>query len=123
MTTTLTQPIAVYSAAARAREARRLAALVRRRSELHDLAERAAALLKATFGAERVFLFGSVAGVGVFHEQSDLDLAVEGIAPEDFWRAWAALDRLGVTAAIDLVDLAYCAPSLRDAILSEGVEL
>ena len=38
-----------------------------------------------------VIPFGSVMGHGTWHPGSDLDLAVEGIPPEQFFQAWAAL--------------------------------
>lgn len=47
--------------------------------------------LRTRFGAERVIIFGSVTGDTPWHGRSDIDLAVEGLPPELFWRAWADL--------------------------------
>ena len=84
------------------------------------LATQCAHLLQERFGAKRVIPFGSVVGHGTWHAGSDLDLAVEGIAPEQFFRAWSALRALlppGIE--IDLVDLAQAGEALRRRILGE----
>jgi predicted nucleotidyltransferase len=77
-------------------------------------------VLQHRFGARRVIPFGSVVGHGTWHSGSDLDLAVEGIAPEQFFRAWAAVRALvppGVE--VDLVDLEHASEALRARILEE----
>ena len=84
------------------------------------LVTRCAHVLQHRFGARRVIPFGSVVGHGTWHSGSDLDLAVEGIAPEQFFRAWAAVRALvppGVE--IDLVDLEHVSEALRVRILGE----
>ncbi|MBI1878981.1 MAG: nucleotidyltransferase domain-containing protein [Chloroflexi bacterium] len=53
--------------------------LEQRRHQALQAAEACIALLKNRFGARRVILFGSLAGQGVWHNQSDIDLAVEGV--------------------------------------------
>lgn len=52
-----------------------------------DDARRAASMLNEEFGAERVLLFGSVAREERLSPHSDLDLAVEGLAPMEYYRA------------------------------------
>lgn len=117
------EEIAHYRAAARRREAQARQVQVQRREQARAAARQAAVLLKERFGATRVLLFGSVVHAGFFHRRSDVDLAVEGIESRNFWRAWAALDRLGSEFEIDLVDVETAPPALREAILREGVEL
>ena len=90
------------------------------RQEALELARRCAHVLQHRFGARRVLPFGSMVGHGTWHAGSDLDLAVEGIAPEQFFRAWAAVRALlppGVE--IDLVDLEHADDALRARILGE----
>jgi len=85
------------------------------------VAERCAELLKSRFGAKRVILFGSVTGQGPWHGRSDIDLAVEGVPAEDFFRAWAALDEVVPRGMqVDLVALEDAGPELRARILQEG---
>jgi len=83
-------------------------------------AQECARLLKEQFGARRVILFGSLAGQGPWHEGSDIDLAVEGIPPEDFFRAYAACgDLLPPGIELDLIPLEDAYPEMRARILGE----
>ncbi len=117
------EEMAVYRATARQREDHEHREQAQRVQHAWILAQRAAALLKDRFGARRVILFGSLARRDFFHRRSDIDLAVEGIKSQDFWRAWSALDMLGNEFEIDLVDVETASPSLRLEIEREGVEL
>jgi predicted nucleotidyltransferase len=93
-----------------------------RRKRALAVAEECMALLKNRFGARRVILFGSLAGQGVWHETSDIDLAVEGLKPEDFFPAYAACDKLlprDLELELDLVPLEDVYPELRARILGE----
>lgn len=62
----------------------------RHRDEAWEVARRAARLLAEEFGVRRVMVFGSLAW-GRFRRSSDIDLAVEGLPPERFFRADARL--------------------------------
>lgn len=89
-----------------------------RRRELRETASRIAEILRSEFGAQRVWVFGSVVKPW-FHEESDLDLATEGIAPSRRADAW---DRVAALAnsSVDLVHLEEAAPLLRARILTDG---
>jgi predicted nucleotidyltransferase len=76
-------------------------------------------MLVREFGASRVYLFGSLAREGRFHERSDMDLAVEGIAPERFFKAWAAAGAHS-NVPVELVDLDEVGDSKRSLILKYG---
>ena len=83
-------------------------------------ATRCAQILRDCFRARRVIPFGSVVGHGTWHPGSDLDLAVEGIPPEQFFQAWAALrELLPPDLDVDLVDLEQAGEALRARILGE----
>lgn len=90
-----------------------------------ELATRCADLLQERFGAKRVIPFGSVAGYGNWHPGSDLDLAVEGLAPEQFFRAWSTLHELLPPGLdVDLVDLEQASQALhRDAFLKPDCDI
>ncbi|HXW01445.1 MAG TPA: nucleotidyltransferase domain-containing protein [Anaerolineae bacterium] len=91
-----------------------------RRQQALQAAEACIALLKSRFGARRVILFGSLAGQGVWHSQSDIDLAVEGVAPADFFKAYSACsDLLPQGLELDLVPLEDTYPEMRARILGE----
>ena len=87
------------------------------------LARKAAKLLKSEFGAEKVFLFGSLLHESSFTLWSDIDLSASGIAADKYYAAVAAVSDLSSSTRIDLIDLESCRPSLRDTIYKEGVEL
>ncbi len=99
---------------------RRRRAEARAQALRHKLPE-AARLLKNEYGASRLVLFGSLASGGVT-ENSDVDLAVEGLEPELYFPALADLMGLFGTG-VDLVRVEHAPPSLAERIQQEGVAL
>lgn len=92
----------------------------KRKEQALEAAEACIRLLKERFGARRVILFGSLVGQGPWHEQSDIDLAVEGLAPEEFFPAYSACrDLLPRGLELDLVPLEDAYPEMRARILGE----
>jgi predicted nucleotidyltransferase len=79
--------------------------------------------LKARFDVRRVILFGSLAHAAWFVVDSDVDLAVEGLSPQDYWRAWKLAEDLIADRPVDLIDMKTATVSLREAIERYGVEL
>ncbi|HAK95998.1 MAG TPA: DNA polymerase subunit beta [Planctomycetes bacterium] len=95
--------------------ARREALIARARASARDVAR----LLVREFGAKRVWLFGSLAAGAGFRRNSDIDLAVEGLDPDDFFRAVGR--SLGVSEfSIDLKPMEELPPAWREKILTEG---
>ena len=124
MTTTIAPEVmAKYRRSAVAREEALQREAEQRRQTAWAVARRAARLLEAEFGATRVVAFGSLVHGAWFGLRSDIDLAVEGIPPHMFWRAWCALDRLDPTVSIDLTAIESAAKTLRDEIAKQGVPL
>lgn len=76
-------------------------------------------VLVREFGASRIYLFGSLTKKDQFHERSDIDLAVQGIAPERFFKAWATACS-GSNVPIELVDLDEVGELMRKLILKYG---
>jgi len=91
----------------RGREAERL------RAKAVELAQ----LLGKQFGVRRVYLFGSLAR-GDLREGSDIDLAVEGLAPRVYFQALAMLHEASRGLPIDLIPLEDT--DIRDAVIEEG---
>ena len=84
-------------------------------------AEAIAAMLRERFGATRVILFGSLAR-GRFRLDSDIDLAVAGLAKGDLFRAMA--DALEFTNRwVDIKPLEEVDPHFRLRILETGIDL
>jgi predicted nucleotidyltransferase len=94
----------------------------KRVEELRQTALACARLLVECFDARRVYLFGSLARGGRPHKGSDIDLAVEGMAPgRVYWRALAQLwELLPPGVELDLVPLEDAHPELVDLIHQEG---
>ncbi len=84
-------------------------------------APEAARLLRERFGATRVVLLGSLAR-GETHADSDVDLAVTGVAMRDHTSALIELERL-FGCPIDLIHLGSAPPAMRLTIEQEGREL
>jgi predicted nucleotidyltransferase len=95
----------------------------RARERLLDRIREAAVLLKARFGAQRVVLFGSLAHVAWFVPDSDVDLAVEGLAGDDYWQAWRLVEEIIGDRPVDLIEIEMVGESLKRAIQRYGVEL
>ncbi len=93
-----------------------------RRRRVLQIAKECMALLKNRFGARRVILFGSLVGQGPWHSRSDIDLAVEGLPPADFFSAYSACYDLlprDLDLNLDLVPLENAYPEMRARILGE----
>jgi uncharacterized protein len=87
-----------------------------------SLARDLARLLVEQYGATRVVLVGSLAR-GEFKSGSDIDLAVEGIAPEAFFAASAEIERVARWVSVDLVPLESARALFRDEVARRGVVL
>ena len=95
----------------------------RERARLLARVREAAEALKAHFGARRVVLFGSLAHEAWFAPDSDVDLAVEGLASDDYWRAWRLAEEIIGDRLVDLIEIETAGESLRQAIERYGIEL
>lgn len=94
--------------------------LIIKRKHARKEAEKAAKILKEKFGAEKVWLFGSLVQDDRFHDRSDIDLAARGIPPEKFYKAFGVITREVTDFEIDLVDIDDCKEYLKEAIQKEG---
>lgn len=111
----------VYIETAKKRQQQQREMLRQRRIRGFQLAREAAQILRETFGVSRVVLFGSILDEAAFHENSDLDLAVWDLPPEDYIKAVAQLLKLS-EFSIDLVP-AESANSYVQAAIDRGMLL
>lgn len=88
-----------------------------------DRVRKATSVLKERFGVRRVLLFGSLAHVGWFVPDSDVDLVVEGLAAEYYWEAWRVVEEIIEDRPVDLIEVETARDSLQRAIRRYGVEL
>jgi len=70
-------------------------------------------------GAKRIVLFGSLCRAGRFHQGSDIDLAVEGMPSQKFFRAGADL-MMALDWPVDLKPLEEVDEFFRETILANG---
>jgi predicted nucleotidyltransferase len=73
-------------------------------------------------GARRVILFGSLA-TGTFRKDSDVDIAVEGLSVDAYFKALGILEEILEDVTFDLVDIQEALPSVLRKIDREGIEL
>lgn len=86
-----------------------------------ETAMRLAGILAAQYQVQRVVLFGSATRPGGFSEGSDIDLAVTGRGPAQYFPALATL-RDESTREVNLIPLEEATPLMRDRI-AQGIVL
>ena len=109
-----------YRKFARLRDETEMREMLAQRERALLVARKAAWILKESFGVTRVLLFGSLVTQSWFHIRSDVDLAVEGLKPKDFWRADCRLESISDGFEIDLVDLSTAPSGLKQTIPRDG---
>lgn len=115
------RPIEEYVERWRRRQAREGERNRRLAQQARRDAERIAAMLREKFGATRVVLFGSLV-TDRFSANSDIDLAVDGLAPADYFLALAEAGKL-TGFPVDLKPLGELFPHVRNRVLATGEEL
>ena len=98
----------------------------RRKDAAWNLARDITELLKRKYGAVSVVVFGSLVRETGFTPWSDIDMAVWGIAAEDFYQAAGEAIEKGLEEGIrvDIVDpVVDCGPEFLKDIEKEGIEL
>lgn len=91
---------------------------------LRGAAREIAAGFQDRFGPEvRVYLFGSLLDLERFRSGSDMDLAVGGLDPREYWEAWRVAEDLARGRRVDLVRLETASASLREAVHEDGEQL
>ena len=73
-------------------------------------------------GGKRVILFGSLA-TGRFRKDSDIDIAVEGLSVDTYFKALSILEEELQDVRFDLIDMKEALPSVIKRIEREGIGL
>jgi len=82
-----------------------------------------ATMLKNRFEVRRVILFGSLVNKLSFTQKSDVDIAVEGLNPREYWSAWKLTEEMIGDRPVDFVEIETVTVSLRRAIDRYGMDL
>jgi len=93
------------------------------RDQLLARVKEAVVELKKQFSVRRVVLFGSLAHRAWYVPDSDVDLAVEGLDPGSYWKAWGLVEDIIATHPVDLIDIKTAGESLQQTIERDGLEL
>jgi len=89
--------------------------------DAYGIAEECAKLLKDEYGAEKVFLIGSLADGRRYTEYSDIDLAVVGLSSALYFKALADLMRRYFSLTrIDLIPFEDCSKEFQEKITNHG---
>jgi predicted nucleotidyltransferase len=124
METQDSQAFREYVEAWRGRLARQESEQQVRARHLREVAQVCAQCLVQDFGASRVYLFGSLLEEDLVHDQSDIDLAVEGLDGKSYFKALRDVWRLlPAGVELDLVLLESSWPGLAERVRTEGVLL
>jgi len=92
----------------------------RRKEQLISLAKKCAKLLKTKYKVNRIFLIGSLVK-GHVHDRTDIDIVVEGLAPELYMDALVdANDILQRAVTLNLIPFEDAFESLREKTIKEG---
>lgn len=95
--------------------------LDKRYEKAWEVAKQIACILRQKYGANKVWVFGSLTNKEMFNQWSDIDIAVEGIPHESYYKAVAEVISLSPEYKIDIVDILDCSPLLRENIQKEGI--
>lgn len=94
-----------------------------RRKKLRGIAKRCTAIFKNKYHVKRIFLIGSLVK-GVVHDQSDIDIVVEGIRPRQYMKALTELwDIMPAGVELNLIPFEHAFESLKKKVLTEGERL
>ena len=113
--------LAQYRATAQRRQVAHDQQQSQRQRQGWEVAQQAARVLKQQFGAQQVWLFGSMLESRRVRPESDIDLAVMGLADDRYLEAVAQLLDLS-EFLVDLVQIEHAQPRLRERIEQQGVE-
>lgn len=114
------EQMAAYRASAQRRQQQKRDRCHQRHQLGLAVAQQASELLQREFGAAKVVLFGSMRSGDRVHERADVDLAVWGLNPQDYFRAVGQLLALHPDMPVDLAEWETASPRLHQEIETRG---
>lgn len=115
--------IAAYRHTASLAKPKKRGSVSTRRRRAWQVARKAAKILETDFGVKKIVVFGSLLHPGLFHDRSDVDLAVWGLTGRDYYRAVSILLDIEPSIIVDLIAFEDARPALQTVILRDGREL
>lgn len=92
-------------------------------AELMQQVRETAKRIKSELGATRVILIGSLAHGAWWDEHSDIDLVVEGLKGDHYWKAWAIAEETIQKHHIEVIDIDSATPRFKQNIESKGINV
>ena len=92
-------------------------------NDLMQQVRNAAHRIKSELGAKRVILIGSLAHGAWWDEHSDIDLVVEGLKGDHYWKAWAIAEETIQKHHIEVIDIDSATPRFKQNIKSKGISV
>lgn len=112
--------IAAYRRSAALVKPKRRESVRARRALAWQVARKATRILRAEFGVKEIMVFGSLLHLTLFHDRSDVDLAVWGLSGRAYFQAVSVLLDIEPSISVDLIAFEEARPALQAAILQEG---
>ena len=116
------EKMVLYRQTACRRLQQRRLACKQRQADALAMVDEAAVLLKTAYGADKVVLFGSLTRKEIFDEHSDVDLAVQGLDEQVYYRVLAELMNIRPEIDIDLIRMEEASLSLLE-VIQRGIVL
>jgi len=93
------------------------------RLNLLDKVKDAANVLRKKYHVTNIILFGSLAHKIGFSQYSDIDIAVEGILPHEYWQIWNFFEDEITDFPVNVVDYNDVAEPVKQSIQRNGIYL
>ncbi len=94
----------------------------KRRISMLEEGKKIADTIAKTFNPIAIYIFGSVLNPKLFESYSDLDIAIEGLGVEDFYKAHAIAEDIS-SYNIDFVNFDRVPYLLKERIISKGIKV
>jgi len=82
--------------------------------------EKVASMLYQDYKVKRVFLIGSLLDFNWFHQHSDIDIAVEGLNPSEYFQACLRIEKITDGEPFHLIDMKDISDEFKAKIMEKG---
>ncbi|MBF0449510.1 MAG: nucleotidyltransferase domain-containing protein [Candidatus Magnetomorum sp.] len=110
-----------YRKTARIRHVEEQNQIRKRYQKAWDTVYQLSGILKEEFGVTEIFVFGSLRHFDLFHDHSDIDIAVKGINEKEYYHAVARV--MTAEFNVDLIMIESSSDRMKQCIKKEGIRL